>query len=54
MNAVIRLIILQKSQELRAGEIPSFMGFRAVAQVKREVELNWSRHTKEKFEKGAQ
>ena len=54
LNAVSRLIILQKSQELRAGQIPSFMGFRAVAQAKREVELYWSRHTKEKLEKGAQ
>ncbi|KAK5922719.1 hypothetical protein CgunFtcFv8_019959 [Champsocephalus gunnari] len=43
LNAVSRSIILQKSQELRDGQIPSFRGFKAAAQAKREVELNWSK-----------
>eukprot|EP00058_Branchiostoma_floridae_P018115 XP_002603604.1 hypothetical protein BRAFLDRAFT_93148 [Branchiostoma floridae] len=53
LNAVSRSIILQKSQELRHGQVPSFRGFKAAVQAKREVELNWSRHTQEKFEMGA-
>ncbi|QQP50653.1 Hypothetical protein FKW44_011728 [Caligus rogercresseyi] len=39
LNAVSRSIILQKSQELRNGQVPSFRGFKAAAQAKREVEL---------------
>ena len=54
LNAVSRSIILQKSQELRAGQIPSFRGFKAAAQAKREVELKWSKDTREKFEKGSE
>lgn len=42
LNAVSRSIILQKSQELRDGQIPSFRGFKAAPEAKREVELNWS------------
>ncbi|KAK1882685.1 ATP-dependent zinc metalloprotease FtsH [Dissostichus eleginoides] len=53
LNAVSRSIILQKSQELRDGQIPSFRGFKAAAQAKREVELNWSKLMKAKFESGA-
>ena len=53
LSAVSRSIILQKSQELRAGQIPSFRGFRAAAQAKREVELNWSKDMKTKFQSGA-
>ncbi|KAI4829898.1 hypothetical protein KUCAC02_001558 [Chaenocephalus aceratus] len=53
LNAVSRSIILQKSQELRDGQIPSFRGFKAAAQAKREVELNWSKFMKAKFESGA-
>ncbi|KAK5923233.1 hypothetical protein CgunFtcFv8_000222 [Champsocephalus gunnari] len=53
LNAVSRSIILQKSQELRDGQIPSFRGFKAAAQAKREVELNWSELMKAKFESGA-
>jgi hypothetical protein len=52
LNAVSRSIILQKSQELRAGGIPSFRGFKAASQAKREVELNWSKHMKVNFQKG--
>ncbi|KAJ8367646.1 hypothetical protein AAFF_G00313980 [Aldrovandia affinis] len=44
LNAVSRSIILQKSQELRGGQILSFRGFKAAAQAKRQVELNWSKH----------
>ncbi|KAJ8395920.1 hypothetical protein AAFF_G00026280 [Aldrovandia affinis] len=54
LNAVSRSIILQKSQELRGGQIPPFRGFKAASQAKREVELNWSKHMNEKFEKGAE
>ncbi|QQP50342.1 Hypothetical protein FKW44_011324 [Caligus rogercresseyi] len=36
LNAVSRSIILQKSQELRNGQVPSFRGFKAAAQAKRE------------------
>ena len=52
LNAVSRSIILQKSQELRDGQIPFFRGFKAAAQAKREVELNWSKLMKAKFEGG--
>ena len=45
LNAVSRSIILQKSQELRAGQSPSFRGFKAAVQAKREVELKWCRET---------
>ncbi|QQP50794.1 Hypothetical protein FKW44_011922, partial [Caligus rogercresseyi] len=54
LNAVSRSIILQKSQELRNGQVPSFRGFKAAAQAKREVELNWTERMKEKFERGAE
>ena len=54
LNAVSRSIILQKSQELAAGQSPSFRGFKAAAQAKREVELRWSRQMTERFEKGAE
>ena len=53
LNAVSRPIILQESQELRAGQIPLFRDFKAAVKAKREVELKWSNHTKEKFEEGA-
>ena len=54
LTAVSRSIILQKCQELRAGETPSFRGFKAAVQAKREVELKWAKQTQEKFEKGAE
>ena len=53
LNAVSRLVILQKSQELRAGQVHSFRGFKAAAQAETEVELKWTRLMKEKFESGA-
>ncbi|XP_041367469.1 uncharacterized protein LOC121382054 [Gigantopelta aegis] len=49
-----RLKTRSKSQELKARQIPSSRRFRAPAQAKRDVELNWSKHTKEKFKKGAE
>ena len=54
LDAVSRSIILQKSQQLRAGQVPSFRGFKAAVQAKKEVELSWSKHMKEKFDKGAE
>ncbi|KAJ8395923.1 hypothetical protein AAFF_G00026310 [Aldrovandia affinis] len=54
LNAVSRPIILQKSLELRGGQISSFKGFKAAAQAKREVEHKWNKHMKKKFEKGAE
>ena len=53
LNAVSRSIILQRSEELRAGKVPSFRGFKATVKEKREVELQWSKYTKEKFKKGS-
>ncbi|QQP38065.1 Hypothetical protein FKW44_018543 [Caligus rogercresseyi] len=49
LNAVSRSIIFQKSQELRNGQVPSFRGFKAAAQAKKEVELNWTERMKEKI-----
>ena len=46
-----RSIILKKAQQLRAGEVPSFRGFREQAEAKRALELSWSDHTKSNFEK---
>ena len=48
-----RSIILKKAQQLRAGEVPSFRGFREQAEAKRTLELSWSKYTKENFEKGS-
>ena len=40
LAVVSRSIILQRSQQLRTGRIPSFRGFREAAQTKRELELS--------------
>jgi hypothetical protein len=53
LNAVSRSIILQRSQDLRAGNIPSFRGYKAAVCAKQEVELKWSELTKQKFERGS-
>ena len=53
LPAVSRSIILQKSQDLRDGKIPSFRGFKEAAEAKKELELKWRESTLEKFKKGA-
>ena len=55
LPAVSRSIILQRCQQLRDGQNPSFRGYmyRAAALAKREVELSWSEQTKANFARGS-
>ena len=53
LSATSRSIILQKSKQLREGKTTSFRGFKDIAQAKKNLELEWLKSTKEKFEKGA-
>ena len=48
-----RSLILQRSKQLREGTTTSFRGFKDIAQAKKDLELEWLKSTKEKFEKGA-
>ena len=53
LPAVSRSIILQRCQQLRDGQNPSFRGYRAAALAKREVGLLWSEQTKANFARGS-
>ena len=53
LPAVSRSIILQRCQQLRDGQNPSFRGYRAAALAKREVELLWNEQTKAYFARGS-
>ena len=42
LNQLSRSIVLQKAQQLWAGDNPSFRGFKEQAEAKKELELSWS------------
>jgi hypothetical protein len=53
LAAVSRSIILQRTQTMREGQGPSFRGFKAAVQDKRDLELVWSGKTQKKFQEGS-
>lgn len=53
LSAVSRSIILQRTQQLREGHVPSFRGFKAAVKAKRELELVWSEKTQKTFQAGS-
>ena len=53
LPAVSRSIILQRSKQLREGELPSFRGFKEAAKAKLDKEYGWLESQKQKFKEGA-
>ena len=53
LPAVSRSIILQKSKQLREGELLSFRGFKEAEKAKLDKEYGWLESQKQKFKEGA-
>ena len=53
LTAVSRFFILQRSKELREGELPSFRGYKEAAKAKLYKEYGWLESEKQKFKEGA-
>ncbi len=53
LTAVSRSIILQRSKQLREGELPSFRGFKEAAKAKLDKGYGWLESQKLKFKEGA-
>ena len=53
LPAVSRSIILQRSKQLREGELPYFRGFKEAAKAKLDKEYGWLESQKQKFKEGA-